>query len=69
MADLEQWAHLWTLCFTLLCLWSGSAAQISYSILEEAEKGTTVGNITKDLKLNLQQLEITGLRITSAPSF
>ncbi|XP_055080987.1 protocadherin alpha-8-like [Periophthalmus magnuspinnatus] len=66
MADLEQWAHLWTLCFTLLCLWSGSAAQISYSILEEAEKGTTVGNITKDLKLNLQQLEITGLRITSA---
>ncbi|XP_055080799.1 protocadherin alpha-2-like isoform X2 [Periophthalmus magnuspinnatus] len=66
MADLEQWTHLWTLCFTLLCLWSGSAAQISYSILEEAEKGTTVGNITKDLKLNLQQLEITGLRITSA---
>ncbi|XP_055015300.1 protocadherin alpha-5-like [Boleophthalmus pectinirostris] len=66
MADLEQWSYVWTLCFTLLCLWSGSAAQISYSVSEEVEKGTTVGNITKDLKLSLQQLEITGLRITSA---
>ncbi|XP_072290344.1 protocadherin alpha-5-like [Eucyclogobius newberryi] len=65
MRDLEQWTHLWTLCFTLLCLWKGSAAQISYSILEESEKGTVVGNITKDLKLNLQQ-KTTGLRITSA---
>ncbi|XP_072290345.1 protocadherin alpha-5-like [Eucyclogobius newberryi] len=66
MAELEQRTHLWTLCFTLLCLWKGSSAQISYSILEESEKGTVVGNITKDLKFNLQQLETTGLRITSA---
>ncbi|XP_072288391.1 protocadherin alpha-8-like [Eucyclogobius newberryi] len=65
MRDLEQWMYLWTLCFTLLCLWKGSSAQISYSILEESEKGTVVGNITKDLKLNLQQ-KTTGLRITSA---
>ncbi|XP_072290346.1 protocadherin alpha-5-like [Eucyclogobius newberryi] len=66
MADLKHWTYLWPLCFTLLCLWRGSAAQISYSILEESEKGTVVGNITKDLKLNLQQLHTTGLHITSA---
>ncbi|XP_072288389.1 protocadherin alpha-2-like [Eucyclogobius newberryi] len=65
MRDLQQWMYLWTLCFTLLCLWKGSSAQISYSILEESEKGTVVGNITKDLKLNLQQ-KTRGLRITSA---
>ncbi|XP_072288390.1 protocadherin alpha-5-like [Eucyclogobius newberryi] len=65
MRDPEKWTYLWTLCFTLLCLWKGSSAQISYSILEESEKGTVVGNITKDLKLNLQQ-KTTGLRITSA---
>ncbi|XP_072288388.1 protocadherin alpha-8-like [Eucyclogobius newberryi] len=65
MTDLQQWMYLWTLCFTLLCLWKGSSAQISYSILEESEKGTVVGNITKDLKLSLQQ-KTTGLRITSA---
>ncbi|XP_072288392.1 uncharacterized protein [Eucyclogobius newberryi] len=66
MAEQEHWTYVWTLCFTLLCLWKSSAVQISYSILEESEKGTEVGNITKDLNLNLHQLETTGLRITSA---
>uniref|UniRef100_A0A8C6T168 Cadherin domain-containing protein n=1 Tax=Neogobius melanostomus TaxID=47308 RepID=A0A8C6T168_9GOBI len=62
----ERWLHVWTLCLTLLCLWKGSAAQISYSVSEEVPKGTTVGNITKDLNLSLRQLDITGLHIVSA---
>lgn len=65
MASRERWANVQALCFALLCLWKDSAAQTSYSISEELDKGTTVGNITKDLNLKLRQLELTGLQITS----
>nr|Q5DRC1.1 RecName: Full=Protocadherin gamma-A10; Short=PCDH-gamma-A10; Flags: Precursor [Pan troglodytes] len=54
----------------LLCLffgipWEAGARQISYSIPEELEKGSFVGNISKDLGLAPRELAERGVRIVS----
>ncbi|XP_024919122.1 protocadherin alpha-3-like [Cynoglossus semilaevis] len=53
-------------------LWSGALAQIRYSISEEVEEGTVVGNIAKDLGLDKSALKDRGYRIvtdTAEPLF
>ncbi|KAM9357307.1 protocadherin alpha-13-like [Symphorus nematophorus] len=57
--------HVWIHIVALLLLCDCSASQISYSISEEMNKGTVVGNIAKDLNLNVQDLENRDVQIVS----
>uniref|UniRef100_A0A673VXN1 Protocadherin 2 alpha a 15 n=1 Tax=Salmo trutta TaxID=8032 RepID=A0A673VXN1_SALTR len=49
----------------LVLFWSGTSAQIRYSTSEELKGGTVVGNIAKDLGIDLSTLKERGFRIVS----
>ncbi|XP_055744849.1 protocadherin alpha-3-like isoform X16 [Salvelinus fontinalis] len=49
----------------LVLFWIGASAQIRYSISEELKEGTVVGNIAKDLGIDLSTLKERGFRIVS----
>ncbi|XP_054424551.1 protocadherin gamma-A8-like, partial [Pteronotus mesoamericanus] len=53
------------LCALLGALWEIGMGQIHYSVPEESDKGSFVGNISKDLGLESQELAKHGVRIIS----
>ncbi|XP_046907557.1 protocadherin alpha-7-like [Hypomesus transpacificus] len=61
--ELRQWVAF---MFASLLWWSGASAQIRYSISEELKEGTVVGNVAKDLGLDLSTLKQRGFRIVSS---
>ncbi|XP_061691628.1 protocadherin alpha-6-like [Syngnathoides biaculeatus] len=63
-----QWPPTWiSLCLPLLTVLrpQGISAQIRYSVQEEAEAGTAVGNVAKDLGLDVGRLPGRNLRVLS----
>ncbi|XP_051936103.1 protocadherin alpha-2-like isoform X15 [Hippocampus zosterae] len=64
----QQRHDFWIYFALLLCIFGSSASQLSYSITEEANKGFVVGNIAKDLNLNLHEMDTRGLRVVSSYS-
>ncbi|XP_075397843.1 protocadherin gamma-A4 isoform X19 [Tenrec ecaudatus] len=52
-------------CFLLAALWETRGEPIRYSVPEELDKGSFVGNIAKDLELEPRELAERGVRIVS----
>ncbi|XP_054483177.1 protocadherin alpha-3-like, partial [Anoplopoma fimbria] len=64
----EQWLDIWisfSLALLILTHLEGISAQIRYSIQEELKSGTVVGNVAKDLGLELGRLTERNLRVVS----
>ncbi|XP_027133869.1 protocadherin alpha-2 isoform X4 [Larimichthys crocea] len=59
---------IWIHIITLLCLCDGATAQLSFSVSEEVDKGMVVGNLAKDLQINVHELEKRDLRVVSGNS-
>ncbi|EMP35334.1 Protocadherin gamma-A2 [Chelonia mydas] len=52
-------------CFMLVTVWEAVSGQTRYSIPEEMQKGSIVGNIAKDLGLDIKELSDLGVRVVS----
>ncbi|XP_059339471.1 protocadherin gamma-C5-like isoform X1 [Ammospiza nelsoni] len=68
-ASLQRPAWKWqVLSLFLLCGWGRGSGQIHYSVVEESELGTVVGNVARDLGLKVEELPGRRLRLGSEES-
>ncbi|XP_029797956.1 protocadherin gamma-A2 isoform X4 [Suricata suricatta] len=65
LQKLSQHGRFIGLCFLSVVLWEAGAGQMHYSVPEEIDKGSFVGDIAKDLGLETQTLAERGIRIVS----
>nr|KAF6448310.1 hypothetical protein HJG63_014988 [Rousettus aegyptiacus] len=65
LQKLPQRRRLVLLCLVLAALWEMGVGQMRYSVPEEIDKGSFVGNIAKDLGMQPWELGERGVRIVS----
>ncbi|XP_057177594.1 protocadherin gamma-C5-like isoform X23 [Triplophysa rosa] len=63
--QIQRKIRFWQALFCFAVLWSNTEAQLRYTIPEELKEGSIVGNVAKDLGLEVSEISNRKLRIAS----